>query len=173
MHWDISYDSKSTGRACQDRHWTAGDAEGRPKPKEDSLLKKPKPKSITYQITNESQYQFGDQSYIATNPRCQSTMDMMEKLSTEQLIFKRRKEMKSMACCRPGITLTQSRNHSIAWICGGGSRCPTTRSANDYWLQDILYRTCGCSAQSSDSASAFELGKYNHLRETYVLGVYE
>jgi len=42
-HWDASYDSKSRGRASQDRRWTAGDAEGRPKPKEDSLQMKRKP----------------------------------------------------------------------------------------------------------------------------------
>jgi len=44
---------------------------------------------------------------------------------------------------------------------------------DDHRLQDILYRACGCTAQSSDSASALELGKHNHLRETYMLGVYE
>jgi hypothetical protein len=38
-----------------------------------------------------------------------------------------------------------------------------------YRLQDILYRACGNAAQSSDNASALELGKYNHFRETYVL----
>jgi len=47
---------------------------------------------------------------------------------------------------------------------------PTT---DHYRLQDILYRACGSTAQSSDSARASELGKYNHFRETYVLGVYE
>ena len=46
-------------------------------------------------------------------------------------------------------------------------------STDDYRLRDILYRACRSTAQSSDSASALELGKYNHLRETYVLGVYE
>ena len=50
---------------------------------------KRKPNEITYQITNESQYQFRDPSYTATEPRWQSTMDMMEKPSTEQRIFKR------------------------------------------------------------------------------------
>jgi len=40
-------------------------------------------------ITNESQYQFGDPSYTATQPRWQSTIDMM-KSSTEQRIFKKR-----------------------------------------------------------------------------------
>jgi hypothetical protein len=44
-------------------------------------------------------------------------------------------------------------------------------STNDYRLQDILCRACGCTAQNSDSASAHQLGKYNHCRETYVLGV--
>jgi hypothetical protein len=46
-------------------------------------------------------------------------------------------------------------------------------STDDYRLQDILYRACGSTAQSSDSASVLELGKYNHFGETYVLGVYE
>jgi len=32
----------------------------------------------------------------------------------------------SMASCRAAITLTQSRAHSNAWICSGGSRFPTT-----------------------------------------------
>ena len=44
---------------------------------------------------------------------------------------------------------------------------------DNYWLQDIFYRACGSYTQSSDSASALELGKYNHFRVTYVLGVYE
>jgi len=78
-----------------------------------------------------------------------------------------------MAWCRASITLTQSRTHSIAWICSGGSHFPTTLSTDDYWSQDILHRTWWSSAQSSDSTSVLELGKYNHIRETYVLGVYE
>jgi len=45
--------------------------------------------------------------------------------------------------------------------------------ADDYRLQDIHYRACGSTAQSSDSASALELGKYNHIRETYVLDIDE
>ena len=36
-------------------------------------------------------------------------------------------------------------------------------STDDYRLQEILYRACGSTAQSSDSASALEHGKYNHL----------
>jgi len=44
---------------------------------------------------------------------------------------------------------------------------------DDYRPQDILYRACGSTAQSSDSASALELGKYNHLREAYVLDIDE
>jgi hypothetical protein len=46
-------------------------------------------------------------------------------------------------------------------------------STDDYRLQDILYRACGSTAQSSDSASVLELGKYNLFGETYMLGVYE
>ena len=34
---------------------------------------------------------------------------------------------------------------------------------DDYRLQDIFSRACLNTAQSSDSASALELGKYNHL----------
>jgi len=41
-------------------------------------------------------------------------------------------------------------------------------STDDYRLHDILSRACGSTAQSSESASALELGKYNHFRETYV-----
>jgi hypothetical protein len=44
---------------------------------------------------------------------------------------------------------------------------------NNYRLQDILYRACGSTAQSSDSARALELGKYNRLREAYVLDINE
>jgi hypothetical protein len=39
-------------------------------------------------ITNESQFQFGDPSYSATELEWQSTTDMIEKSSTEQRIFK-------------------------------------------------------------------------------------
>jgi len=46
-------------------------------------------------------------------------------------------------------------------------------STDDYRLQDILYRACGNTAQSSRSASALELGKYNHFRKAYVLDVDE
>ena len=46
-------------------------------------------------------------------------------------------------------------------------------STNDYRLQDILYRECGSTAQSSDSANALELSKYNHVREAYVLDIDE
>jgi hypothetical protein len=66
------------------------DAEGRPK--EESLQMKRKPNQITYRITNESQYQVGDRSFTATQPRWQSTINMMEKSSTEKRIFKRGRE---------------------------------------------------------------------------------
>jgi hypothetical protein len=39
---------------------------------------------------------------------------------------------------------------------------------DDYQLQDILSRACGSTTQTSDSASALELRKYNHFREAYV-----
>ena len=42
-----------------------------------------------------------------------------------------------------------------------------------YRLQDIFYRACGSTAQSSDSARTLELGKYNHFREAYVLDIDE
>jgi hypothetical protein len=32
------------------------------------------------------------------------------------------------------------------------------QSPDDYWLQDILYRACGSTVQSSDCASALEIG---------------
>jgi hypothetical protein len=37
----------------------------------------------------------------------------------------------------------------------------------------ILCRACASTAQSSDSAGALELGKYNHLGKAYVLDVDE
>jgi len=46
-------------------------------------------------------------------------------------------------------------------------------TTDDYRLQDILYRACRSFAQSSHSASALELGKYNHYRKAYVLDVDE
>jgi len=46
-------------------------------------------------------------------------------------------------------------------------------SADHYQPQNSLYRACRCYAQSSDSASALQLGMNNHFRGTYVLGVYE
>jgi len=46
-------------------------------------------------------------------------------------------------------------------------------STDDYRLLDILYRACVSTAQSSASASALDLGKYNHFREAYVLDVNE
>jgi hypothetical protein len=49
-------------------------------------------------------------------------------------------------------------------------RLPNT---NDYRLHEIVNKACGSTAQSSDSASALELGNYNNFRETYVLSVYE
>jgi hypothetical protein len=44
-------------------------------------------------------------------------------------------------------------------------------NTEDYQLQDILYRACGRTAQSSDSASAREVGKYNHVGKAHVLEV--
>jgi len=46
-------------------------------------------------------------------------------------------------------------------------------STDDSRLQHLLYRACGSTAQSSDSASTLELGKYNHFREAYVLDINE
>jgi len=45
--------------------------------------------------------------------------------------------------------------------------------STDDWLQDILYRACGSTAQSSDNACALQLGKNNHVREAYVLDIDE
>jgi hypothetical protein len=42
---------------------------------------------------------------------------------------------------------------------------------DNYSLQDILYRGCGSTAQSSDSTSALQLSKYNNVRDAYVLDV--
>ena len=44
---------------------------------------------------------------------------------------------------------------------------------DDYQLQDIFSRVCGSTAESSDSARSHDLGKYNHCRETYKLGVHQ
>ena len=44
---------------------------------------------------------------------------------------------------------------------------------NDYRLQEIFSRACGSTAECSEGAGAFELGKYNHHREAYVLDVDE
>jgi hypothetical protein len=46
-------------------------------------------------------------------------------------------------------------------------------STDDYRLQDILYRVCETTKQSSDSASVLGLGKYNHVRKAYMLDVDE
>jgi hypothetical protein len=46
-------------------------------------------------------------------------------------------------------------------------------STDVYRLQDILYRACGNTAQSSNTASGLELGKYNDFRKAYVLDVDE
>jgi len=44
---------------------------------------------------------------------------------------------------------------------------------NDYQQQHILYRACGRTAQSSDSASALQISKYNYLREAHLLEINE
>ena len=46
-------------------------------------------------------------------------------------------------------------------------------STDDYRLQDILYRACGSTAQSSDGASALQLGRYYDLGESNVLDIDE
>ena len=44
-----------------------------------------------------------------------------------------------MAWCRAAITLTQSRTHSIAWLCSGGSRVPPTSGTEMFgWGFDYL-----------------------------------
>jgi hypothetical protein len=44
---------------------------------------------------------------------------------------------------------------------------------DDYRLQDILFRACGSTVQSLDSASVLELGKYTYFREAYMLDIYK
>jgi hypothetical protein len=46
----------------------------------------------------------------------------------------------SMASCRDRITLTQSHVHSIAWLCSGGSRFPTTQKGVDSWAPPTIVR---------------------------------
>jgi hypothetical protein len=46
-------------------------------------------------------------------------------------------------------------------------------SNHEYRLQGIFSRLCETTAHSLDSATVHELGRYNHFRATYVLGVYK
>jgi len=39
---------------------------------------------------------------------------------------------------------------------------------DDYWLEDILYRACGITVQSTDCASSLQFGKFIQSREFYV-----
>jgi len=86
MHWDISYDSKSTAEQVR---VVIGHCNAEERLKEDSRQMKRKPNQIMSRITNQSLYQFREPSYTATKPQWQSTIDMM-KSSTEQRIFKKR-----------------------------------------------------------------------------------
>ena len=142
--------------------------------------------------------------YTATEPRWQSTIDMM-KSSTEQRIFKKEGDsrVRSVKSYRPVKSPPSSptdkskahleavyrdmhrqvyqvdqdsteaayreRNHEVDRMVTEADfqrRLPSqtaSTSTDDYRPQDIFYRACESTAQSSDSASALELGKYNHL----------
>jgi len=54
---------------------------------------------------------------------------------------------------------------STRWSLSGLPQTITesTPLTDDYRLHYLFYRACGSTAQSSDSARALELGKYNHL----------
>jgi len=98
----------------------------------------------------------------------QSTQTRTEK-STEKSTGKSAKSTKILL--KPPIESATMK--STRWSPKRTSNDESMPSTDDPRLQDIFSRACGSTAQSSDSASALELGKYNHFRETYVLGVYE
>jgi hypothetical protein len=62
---------------------------------------------------------------------------------------------------------------ATGWSPKQNSDTKSMPSTDDYWLQDILYKAYRSTMQSADSASALELGKYNHFREAYLLDVNE
>jgi hypothetical protein len=62
---------------------------------------------------------------------------------------------------------------STGWSLNRTSNYESMPSTDDYRLQDIFSRACGSTAERSDRASALELGKYNHVREAYVLDIDE
>jgi len=98
----------------------------------------------------------------------QSTQTRTEK-STEKSSGKSAKSTKTLLK-PPNESATMK---STSWSPKRTSKDKSMPSTDDHRLQDIFSRACRSTAQSSDSASAFELGKYDHFRETYVLGVYE
>jgi len=129
-------------------------------------------------ITNESQIQLQDPSYTAAEPRWQSTIDMMEMLLTEQLVFKKggdtsvytiksyqqvESQLKSsLLRYIPRSQQThppRSQQTRLPWSRPDGHRRGLrkmiTKSrwikeampcTDEYLLQDILYRACGCTA---------------------------
>ena len=93
----------------------------------------------------------------------QSTQTRTKK-STEKSTCKSAKSTKILL--KPPIESATMK--STGWSPMRTSNDESIPSTDDYRLRDILSRACGSTAQSSDSASALELCKYNHFRETYV-----
>ena len=100
--------------------------------------------------------------------RMQSTQTRTEK-STEKSTSKSTKSTKILL--KPPIESATMK--STRWSPKRTSNDESMPSTDDHRLQDIFSRACGSAAQSSDSASALELGKYNHFREAYVLDIHE
>jgi len=98
----------------------------------------------------------------------QSTQTRTNK-STEKSTSKSTKSTKILL--KPPIESATMK--STGWSPKRTSNDELMPSTDDYRLLDILYRACGSTAQSSASASALDLGKYNHFREAYVLDVNE
>ena len=98
----------------------------------------------------------------------QSTHTRTEK-STEKSTGKSAKSTKILL--KPPIESATMK--STRWSPKRTSNDQSMPSTDDHRLQNIFSRACGSTAQSSDSASALEFGKYNHFRETYVLDIDE
>jgi len=141
-----------------------------------------------------------DHYFIATKPPLQSTINMIEKSSTMQRIFKKgemamsdsssptnkskahleavygghapRSQLRNWPASRqsrPRLYWSHLyRAHPWCRLDGHRSGLPMTitesmSTTNDCQLQNAPYRACGSTAQSSDSTSVLELGKYSHL----------
>jgi len=79
-----------------------------------------------------------------------------------------------------GCTQTANLEKLWCWLDAHWSRLPmmiyashciyeSMLFANDYQLQDILYRACRSTAQSSDCAGVVEFGRCNYCWETYIV----